>query len=430
MGHVNVIWSRLCALGAIISLTAVVAGCGVPEKSASLDATVMAESAGGQMTDTDEKPTGKTLTNRYLLVDTHIDVPYRLQNMPDQDVGGSTETGQFDYPRAVEGGLNVPFMSIYIPALEEEAGNAKNLANELIDSVEAIVTAHPDKFALAASTAKVMENFANNKISMAMGMENGGPIEGDLANAKHFYDRGIRYITLTHSKSNHIADSSYDENKRWGGLSDFGKELVPEMNRLGIMVDVSHVSDAAFYDVMEVTKTPVIASHSSARHFVPGFERNMDDDMLRKLAQNNGVIQLNIGSSFLSEKSSKSSQARREALEAYMKQMDINADTHAAEAAKIIVYAENPYEYATMKDVIAHIDHIVKVAGINHVGIGTDFDGVGDSLPVGFKDVSEYPNFVDALLENDYSEPDIEKILGGNTMRVWREVEAYAAQSE
>ncbi len=384
---------------------------------------------GTEMAGDAEKPTGKSLTARYLLVDTHIDVPYRLHNKPDQDVGESTETGEFDYPRAVEGGLTVPFMSIYIPAREEEAGNARNLANELIDSVEAIVAAHPDKFALAASTADVMENFANNKISMAMGMENGGPIEGDLANAKHFYDRGIRYITLTHSKSNHISDSSYDDNKRWGGLSDFGKELVPEMNRLGIMVDDSHVSDEAFYDVIEVTNTPVIASHSSARHFVPGFERNMDDDMLRKLAENNGVIQLNIGSTFLSEKSSKSSKARREALDAYMEKMGIEADTDAAKAARTKIYAENPFEYATMEDVIAHVDHIVKVAGINHIGIGTDFDGVGDSLPIGFKDVSDYPNFVDALLEKGYSESDIEKILGGNIMRVWKEIEAYAAQA-
>jgi len=429
MKKLNLIWSNLSALAAVISLTLLVASCGSPEKSASTDDSAKSESMGTEMAGDAEKPTGKSLTARYLLVDTHIDVPYRLHNKPDQDVGESTETGEFDYPRAVEGGLNVPFMSIYIPAREEEAGNARNLANELIDSVEAIVAAHPDKFALAASTADVMEIFANNKISMAMGMENGGPIEGDLANAKHFYDRGIRYITLTHSKSNHISDSSYDDNKRWGGLSDFGKELVPEMNRLGIMVDVSHVSDEAFYDVIEVTNTPVIASHSSARHFVPGFERNMDDDMLRKLAENNGVIQLNIGSTFLSEKSSKSSKARREALDAYMEKMGIEADTDAAKAARTKIYAENPFEYATMEDVIAHVDHIVKVAGINHIGIGSDFDGVGDSLPIGFKDVSDYPNFVDALLEKGYSESDIEKILGGNIMRVWKEIEAYAAQA-
>lgn len=153
----------------------------------------------------------------------------------------------------------MPFVSVYIPASEEDAGNAKSFANGMRDSIEAIVTAHPDKYSLAMSTAAVFENFANNKISLAMGMENGGPIEGDLANAKHFYGRGTRYITLRHSKGNHIADSSYDDNKCWGGLSDFGKQRVPAMNRLGIMVNVTHVSDGAFYKVMEVTKTPVIA---------------------------------------------------------------------------------------------------------------------------------------------------------------------------
>jgi membrane dipeptidase len=409
---------------AVFVLTLVIAGCGAPDKSTATDKPEMMDAKEAL-----DIPTGKSLTQKYLLVDTHIDVPYRLHNKPDQDVGGSTETGEFDYPRAMEGGLNVPFMSVYIPAREEDAGNAKNFANALIDSVEAIVSAHPDKYALAMSTAEVMENFANNRISLAMGMENGGPIEGDLANAKHFYDRGIRYITLTHSKSNHIADSSYDDNKRWGGLSDFGKQLVPEMNRLGIMVDVSHVSDGAFYDVIEVTETPVIASHSSARHFRPGFERNMDDDMLVKLAENNGVVQLNIGSSFLSVKSAQSSKVRSEALEAYMEEMGIEPDTDAAKAARAKIYAENPYVFATMEDVIAHIDHIVKIAGINHVGIGSDFDGVGDSLPIGFKDVSDYPNFVDALLAKGYTETDIEKILGANLMRVWKEIEAYAAKS-
>ena len=194
-------------------------------------------------------------------------------------------------------------MSIYIPAEKEDEGSAKDFANELIDSFEAIVASHPDKFTLAGSSEAVTNNFTNHKISLAMGMENGAPIEGDLAIAKYFYDRAIRYIRLTHSKSNHISDSSYDENKRWGGLSEFDEQLVPEINRLGIMVDVSLVSDEAFYDVLAITKTPIIASHSSARHFVPGFDRNMDEEMIRKLSENNGVIQLNIGSSFLSEKS-------------------------------------------------------------------------------------------------------------------------------
>ncbi len=369
--------------------------------------------------------TGQQLADKYLIVDTHIDVPFRLHRQP-QDVGAATDSGEFDYPRAVAGGLNAAFMSIYIPAQVEEDGGAKALADELIDLVEGIISQHPDKFAAAHSTAQIVANIKAGLISLPMGMENGGPIQGDLNNVSYFFDRGIRYITLTHSRSNHISDSSYDENKRWGGLSDFGKALIPEMNRLGLLVDVRHISDAAFYDVMDITTTPVIASHSSARHFVPGFERNMDDKMLARMAENDGVIQLNIGSAFISVASSDSGRARRTALTAYVEANDIAADSEAYNVAKAKIDAEHPYVYATMDDVLDHIDHIVAVAGINHVGIGSDFDGVGDSLPMGFKDVSQYPAFIDGLISRGYSEKAIEQILGGNLMRVWRANEAHA----
>lgn len=371
-------------------------------------------------------PTGEELAHRYLIVDTHIDTPYRLYREPG-DVSVPFEGGQFDYPRAKAGGLDVPFMSIYIPASVDEAGNAKTRAEELIDLVEGMVDAHPDKFALAYGTDAVMENFEAGKVSLAMGMENGGPIEGDLANVRYFHDRGIRYITLAHSKSNHIADSSYDDNRQWGGLSDFGKKLVPEMNRVGVMVDVSHISDEAFWDVLEVTKVPVIASHSSARHFVPGFERNMSDEMLKALAENGGVMQLNIGSSFVSKASRESSDRRSDLLQAYLEENDIEPDSDAGRAAREKIWSENPYVYADLDDVLDHVDHVVGLVGIDHIGIGSDFDGVGDTLPKGFKDVSDYPNFIDGLLERGYSESDIEKILGGNLMRVWREVEGFAA---
>ena len=368
---------------------------------------------------------GQQLADKYLLVDTHIDVPFRLHRQP-QDVGVATDSGEFDYLRAVAGGLNAAFMSIYIPAQVEQDGGAKALADELIDLVEGIIHQHPDKFAAAHSTVQIDANFKAGLISLPMGMENGGPIEGDLNNVSYFFDRGIRYITLTHSRSNHISYSSYDENKRWGGLSDFGKTLIPEMNRLGLLVDVSHISDEAFYEVMDITTTPVIASHSSARFFVPGFERNMDDKMLARLAENDGVIQLNIGSAFISLASNDSGRARSTALTAYVEANDIAADSESYTIAKAKIYAAYPYVYATLDDVLNHIDHIVAVAGINHVGIGSDFDGVGDSLPVGFKDVSQYPAFIDGLISRGYSESAIEKILGGNLMRVWRANEAHA----
>lgn len=370
-------------------------------------------------------PTGESLAKKLLIVDTHIDVPHRLFRSG-EDISVRTEQGQFDYPRAVEGGLNAPFMSIYVPASVDEAGGAKERADALIDIVEGIVKAHPDKFALAYSARQVEENFRDGKISLPMGMENGGPIEGDLENLEHFYARGIRYITLAHSKSNHLSDSSYDEHRQWHGLSDFGKEVVKAMNRLGIMVDVSHISDEAFYDVIETTEVPVIASHSAARYFTPGFERNMDDDMLRALAANGGVMQLNIGSSFISEVSRESSDERNAILREYLEAHELEADSDEARQAREQIFAEHPFKYASLDDVLDQVEHVVKLIGVDHVGVGTDFDGVGDTLPVGFKDVSEYPNFIDGLLERGYSEADIEKILGGNLIRVWREVEEYA----
>ncbi len=243
------------------------------------------------------------LAQENILIDTHIDVPYRIHNKWD-DVSKATERGDFDYPRAIEGGLNAPFMSIYIPANLEFEGKGKSyeLANQLIDMMEALAYRAPDKFAIADSVADVEKQFKDGVMSLAMGMENGSPIEGEIKNLHHFYERGVRYITLAHSQSNHISDSSYDIRRKWKGLSPFGKELVSEMNNIGMLIDVSHISDAAFYQVMELSKVPVIASHSSLRKYTPGFERNMDDDMLLALKKNGGVIQINFGSSFVTSR--------------------------------------------------------------------------------------------------------------------------------
>ena len=235
-----------------------------------------------------------------IIIDTHIDVPYRLEHEY-EDVSKATAQGDFDYPRAVKGGLDAPFMSIYIPSSLQKTGGSKALADKLIDDVETIVNQSPNKFALAYSTAQVKENFANGIISLPMGMENGSPIEGNLANLQHFYDRGIRYITLAHAKTNHISDSSYDENRPAQGLTDFGKKLIVAMNNIGVMVDISHVSDQAFYQVIAISKVPVIASHSSARFFTPDFERNMSDEMIKLLAKNGCVIQMTFSGIFTSQ---------------------------------------------------------------------------------------------------------------------------------
>jgi membrane dipeptidase len=260
-----------------------------------------------------------------------------------------------------------------------------------------------------------------------MGMENGAPIGDQLSNVQYFYDRGIRYITLTHSKVNQISDSSYDSVRVWNGLSPFGEEVVKEMNRVGIMVDISHVSDSTFYDVLQITEAPVIASHSSVRKFVPGFERNMNDDMIKALGENGGVIQINFGSTFVDADSREKSTAVRAHLSEWMKENNLSFQDSAAQAYMEQYMKENPM-YSTVSKVADHIDHVVSLVGVDHVAFGSDFDGVGDTLPTGLKDASEYPNLIAELLKRGYSEEDIEKICYKNVFRVWREVEKVAQE--
>jgi membrane dipeptidase len=337
-----------------------------------------------------------SLAHANIIIDGHVDIPYRLRNHP-EDISVRTEGGHFDYVRAKTGGLDAPFMSIYIPS-EKENNGAKALADSLIDLVEDLVAKDPDKFALATSPKEIEEQFKRGLISLPMGIENGAPIEGDISNITHFYNRGVRYITLTHAKDNHICDSSYDTTRTWNGLSPFGKKVVTEMNRVGIIVDVSHISDSTFYQVMRLSKAPVFASHSSCRHFTPGFERNMSDEMIGLLAAHDGVVQINFGSYFLSEE--------------YQKKAEDDTTT-----------------VTTVQMVADHIDRVVSLAGIDHVGFGSDFDGVS-SLPVGLKDVSELPNLLAELIRRGYSDEDIAKICYKNTFRVWQAVEDYANQMQ
>jgi len=373
------------------------------------------------------------IAHKYIITDGHVDLPYRLDvrnfKLTKEFIGIPIETdkGDFDYVRAKKGGLDAPFMSIYIPASFQENGGAKMFADSLIDMVQKIIEAHPDNFTKGDSPADCEKAFAEGKIALPMGMENGAPIMDDLANVQHFYDRGVRYITLTHSKVNQICDSSYDTIRTWNGLSPFGIEVVEEMNKVGIMVDISHVSDSTFYQVMELAKAPCIASHSSCRKFVPGFERNMDDDMIKLLGKNNGVICINFGSTFLDGKLRKKQDEDREKLSGILTEKGLEASDSLAEPIIEQFKKDNPRLFSDVEMVANHIDHVVKLAGIDHVGLGSDFDGVGDSLPVGLKDVSQFPNLVKVLLQRGYSEEDIAKICYQNVFRVWSEVEKVAA---
>ena len=270
----------------------------------------------------------------------------------------------------------------------------------------------------------------SGRIGLALGMENGSPINHDLANIRHFADRGISYITLAHGKSNHICDSSYDEHRQWNGLSPFGKEVVAEMNHLGVMIDISHVTDETFYQVMEISKVPVIASHSSPRKFTPGWERNMSDEMIEALAANGGVIQINIGSSFIKREAHEWFNTMAEKRKAYLEEHDLPPHGDAASKWGKEYRVENPFPYATLDDVLANFGHVIELVGVEHVGIGSDFDGVGDSLPIGLKDVSHVPALIAGFLERGYSEDDIRAIMGGNLMRVWRQVRAFAKEGQ
>lgn len=368
-------------------------------------------------------PEARRIAAESIIVDTHVDVPYRLERSW-VDVSEATEGGDFDYPRAVAGGLDAPFMSIYIPADVDAQDQGSVLADRLIDSVEALVAADPDKFALAKSPGELVANFHAGKISLPLGMENAGPIRS-VEEVAHWRDRGIRYASLAHSRSNALSDSSYDINERWDGLSPLGKSLVPALNDAGIMLDLSHVSDKAAYQILELSAVPVIASHSSARHFIPGFLRNPDDDLLRAIGAKGGVIMVNIGSSFLSQASRRSSEQATQAFQAYLRESGEARDSEAAQAWRAAYAKEHPYLRATLEHVLDHVDYLAGIAGIDAVGIGTDFDGVGDTLPNGMRDVASYPHLIAGLLSRGYSEEEIKGILSGNLLRVWRVVDAY-----
>ena len=376
--------------------------------------------------ETDFRAEAMRLAQETLTVDTHIDLPYRLQEKPD-DVTVRTEDGHFDLVRAREGGLDAAFMSIYVPASLQETGGGRKLADELIDIVEGIATQAPDSFAIARSVDEVRSLFAEGIFALPMGIENGAAIEDDLSAVQHFYDRGVRYITLSHSEPNLICDSSYSTDRPSGGLSPFGREVVAEMNRLGIMVDISHVTDDTFFQAIELSKAPMIASHSCCRHFTPGFERNMTDEMITLLAEKGGVIQIAYAPGFLSEAAQKQSTELWATMRQYMEENDVAMGSPEFNDRIALYYEQNPKVETSVSDVADHIEHVIELVGIDHVGIGSDFDGIS-SAPTGLEDVSTYPNLIEELLRRGLSEPDVRKICGENLLRVWSEVEKTAEE--
>ena len=359
-----------------------------------------------------------------IVLDGHVDVPYRLvEQQKMDDISQATTKGDFDFPRAKQGGLDAPFMSIYIPAdYQKEHGVSKKHAEKLIAMMDSIIAINWDKFAPAITPDDVKRNFEKGLISFPYGMENGSAIEDDLSNVEYFYQKGIRYITLTHGKKNLICDSSYDpDNKDWNGLSPFGRKVVSEMNRLGIMVDISHVSVETMKDALRVSRAPIIASHSSAYALCP-HPRNIPDEVLRDVTRNGGVIMVNFFSDFIDPEGgrimSESYAARRKLQAQY-------PDDEAFDRAWDRWHREHPIPRGRLSQVVDHIVHIAKVAGIDHVGLGSDYDGISKT-PVGLDDVSRFPAITQALLDRDFSPEAIRKILGGNLLTAFRRAEQVA----
>jgi len=416
----------LAGLAVVVLVVAAIVGWRVAARSAPrvAGATPSPQAAGARP--------GFDLAHQLLIVDTHIDLPDFIFEHPSHldEVGGLAPRGDFDAERARRGGLDVAWMSIYVPVSYQQGDGAASYADGLIDLVERLVARYPDRFAIATDPDQATDIAESGKIALAMGMENGAGIEGDLGNLQHFYDRGIRYVTLVHGADNRLGDSSYSDpaTRRWHGLSPFGVNAVREMNRLGILVDLSHVSDETFDQALATTVAPPIASHSSCRYFTPGFERNLDDARIQALAAKGGVIQIAFGSVFLTPDANAWSQAHEAAEAEFVERTGAKDGTAELDDFERRYGAAHPYPRATVDNVVTHIDHVVKLVGIDHVGIGSDFDGVGPTTPTGLEDVSKYPNLVTRLLERGYDRESIAKILGGNILRVWRQAAQVAAE--
>jgi len=361
---------------------------------------------------------GRRIQASVLGVDGHNDTVQRIM-FENVDIGNRLPDGAIDIPRLQEGGIHVPFFALWVPTYYK-GSEAVRRTLDFRDAMQRVLDKYPDRIELATSAHDIERIVGQKKIAAVLTVEGGHQIDNDLAVLRMYRRMGILSMTLTHFRSNDWADSSTGRPEH-NGLTEFGKQVVREMNAIGMIVDISHVSDKTFYDVVQVTTKPVIASHSSCRSFsdVP---RNMSDDMLRALAKNGGVVGVNFGAAFLNQKDAeelKQAISHENALEPNLAgaELDQFAAKEGAESGESHPHLGN----ATVEDAAECIDHIVKVAGIEHVGIGSDFDGT-EIVPRGLEDVSKMPNLTEALLKRGYSEGDIKKIMGGNFLRVVREV--------
>src|SRR5271165_1808416 len=418
--------SRLGLVFALIStLISTLAAAQSPEKAST--ATDIVVSARAQK-----------LHDSMLLVDTHADTPQRF--LDDAfDIGSSDpkDIGHVSLDKARRGNLGAEFFSIWVDP-ETNQGHFARHTFDLIDSVYEQAARHPDRMMMAFSVADIERAHGEHKLAALMGIEGGHSIENDMHLLRDYYRLGVRYMTLSWSNTNEWADSSGDINdpkvQHHNGLTDFGKQVVLEMNRLGMMVDISHVADKTFWDTIATTKAPVIASHSSARALVDA-PRNMTDDMLRAVAKNGGVVQVNFFSGFVDEDYRKAMLAQEEDKAAAIKKY-VDSLKAQGKPVNYIEIDRMEREWTAkiprppFNSLIDHIDHIAKVAGIGHVGLGSDFDGVSGATPQGMDSAADLPKITQALLDRGYSAGDIHKILGGNLLRVFRDVERVSHEMQ
>lgn len=385
---------------------------------------------------TDVSARARQIHDSALVIDTHADTPQRFLD-GNFDIGSSDpkDNGHISLDKAKAGNLGAEFFSIWVEPKTNQGHFARHTL-DLIDAVYEQAARHPDRMMMAFSTADIERAHREHKLAALMGIEGGHSIENDVRVLRNFYRLGVRYMTLSWSNTNEWADASGDINdlkvEHHNGLTEGGKQIVLEMNRLGMLIDISHASDKTFYDAIAVTKAPVIASHSSARA-LSNHPRNMTDDMLRAVAKNGGVVQVNFYNAFIDEDYRKAAEAQRKdrdaAAKAYADQLKAEGKTPTyLDLDRIDREWAAKIPRPPLKSLIDHIDHIARVAGVDHVGLGSDFDGVSGATPQGIDSAADLPKITQALLDRGYSADDIRKILGGNLLRVFREAERVSRE--
>ncbi|MBI3406236.1 MAG: membrane dipeptidase, partial [Acidobacteria bacterium] len=369
------------------------------------------------------------LHRRAIVIDLHADTPQRMLFDKGFDFAMRNPRGHVDIPKMREGGLDAVFMSIWAEG-DYTGPKVVKRSLDLIDAVYEVARKNSKDVVMATTAADIRRASSEGKLALLLGMEGGHMIDDDLGMLRMYAGLGVRYMTLSHFLNTNWSDSSTDK-PRHNGLTGFGKDVVREMNRLGVMVDISHVADKTFYDALEVTKAPVIASHSSCR-IISNHPRNMSDDMLRALAKNGGVVHINYHADFLSQEYLDANRALGKEVQNSFKELEAKCGDD--EACKILASEQQHRELTaagklprvSWEKIIEHIDHALKIAGVDHVGLGSDFDGA--NMPEGVNDASMLPRITDGLLKKGYSETDILKILGGNTLRVMEQVEKVSRE--